>query len=203
VRAELRPGERFRYSGNHFVAIEQVMADATGRPFRDLMRDLVFEPLGMRDSRYGAPFASALTPALALWRVYPDATAGLWASARDLARIAVEVERTLAGTGSAVLDKALAVEMLTPVYPAVSYGLGTVLHTSDGIRWVGHTGETAGYRCYVAIGIESRAGIVLTANGDAGGELFIDLLTEFGLGMQMRFDRESGPSRREQSIAGR
>jgi non-ribosomal peptide synthase protein (TIGR01720 family) len=206
VRAELRPGERFRYSGNHFVVVEQVMTDATNRPFRDLMRDLVFEPLGMRDSGYGTPFARSRAAALGHaadgtpidggWRVYPDATGGLWVSAGDLARVAVEIQQALAGTGSIVLDKELAVEMLSPVHPADTYGLGTVLRASDGVCWFGHSGETAGYRCYTAVGLESGAGVVLAANGDAGGDLIIDLLAQFGLEMQVWVDRGTGAPRR-------
>ncbi len=44
VRVVMLPGTRFRYSGSHYSVIQQVMVDATGTPFPELMRRLVFEP---------------------------------------------------------------------------------------------------------------------------------------------------------------
>jgi amino acid adenylation domain-containing protein/non-ribosomal peptide synthase protein (TIGR01720 family) len=192
VRPEAPPGERFRYSGNNFVVVEEVIQEVTGTPFAELMRTLVFEPLDMPDSGYGQAFAAsrddrvawghdtAGQPIAGRWRVYPAATGGLWTTACDLARIAAEVQRALAGGGS-VLDRDGAGALLTPTSGA-SYGLGTVTRLADGVHWFGHTGASAGYRCYSGTGIEPGVGVVIMTNGDAGSDLTMDLLAELGLG---------------------
>ena len=42
----------FRYSGSHFLVVQQVLTDLTGESFADLARRLVFEPLGMRHTTF-------------------------------------------------------------------------------------------------------------------------------------------------------
>jgi CubicO group peptidase (beta-lactamase class C family) len=46
------PGSRFSYSGAGFLYLERVVEHVTGKALTPLMRDLVFTPLGMRDSGY-------------------------------------------------------------------------------------------------------------------------------------------------------
>jgi non-ribosomal peptide synthase protein (TIGR01720 family) len=203
VRADQPPG-RYRYSGNHFVVVEQVLQDATGQPFAELMRRLVFEPLGMRDSGYGGcgsghgprpPGGGAVAlghgaggvPISGGWRVYPAATGGLWTTAGDLGRVAAEIQRAHTGARSAVLDQASARAMLAPP-PGGSYGLGTVVREG----WFGHSGVTAGYRCYCAVQGPSGTGLVVMANADAASDFIIELLVELGLGLHTWVDRGDG-----------
>ncbi|WP_067460931.1 non-ribosomal peptide synthetase [Actinomadura macra] len=208
VRPQEPPGERFGYTGNGFVVVEQVLEDLTGRPFPELVRELVFAPLAMHDSGYGARFLQDRGAAVARghdadgrpvdggWRVYPSATGGLWTTAGDLGRVAAEIHRARAGTGR-VLDGWAASALLTRL-PDAAYGLGTVVRNSDGIQWYGHSGETLGYRTHSASGLEPGAGLVIMANGDRGNEFIIDLLVEIGLGLRVWVDRgiDWGPAAR-------
>ena len=53
VRVVTQPGVRFDYSGGGYELAEQAMLDVSGTSdFDSLMRELVFEPAGMVDSRY-------------------------------------------------------------------------------------------------------------------------------------------------------
>jgi DNA-binding NarL/FixJ family response regulator len=76
----------------------------TGRPFASLLRDLVFDPLGMAHSGYETDFPARHGGATASghdagglpiagnWRVLPEsAGAGLWTTPADLCRLEVEV----------------------------------------------------------------------------------------------------------------
>ena len=48
------------------------------------------------------------------WHVYPEmAAAGLWTTATDLARFAIEIQQSLAGKSSKVLSQATTRQMLT------------------------------------------------------------------------------------------
>jgi len=49
---ESPPGTQFRYSDLNFILLGAVAARAGGAPLQELARQLVFEPLGMRDSGY-------------------------------------------------------------------------------------------------------------------------------------------------------
>src|SRR5206468_10883318 len=48
---DFRPGERWSYSNTGYVLLGALIHRVTGRFYGDLLRDSVFGPLGMRDSR--------------------------------------------------------------------------------------------------------------------------------------------------------
>ena len=108
------------------MVLQQVLEDATGRPFAELMRELVLEPLGMSRSGYTQPLPDELhgqaatahgsdgTPVEGGWHVYPElAAAGLWTTPGDLARFAIGVQSAAAGDPDALLGPALGAAMLT------------------------------------------------------------------------------------------
>ncbi|MGM1058996.1 amino acid adenylation domain-containing protein [Saccharothrix sp. Mg75] len=195
---EFPTGDRFRYSGTHYLIVEQVLTDVTGAPFRDLARELVFDPLDMRDSGYGETFLATRPDSVAdghtttgdpipgRRRRYPAAAGGLWSTAGDLAKIVAELHRAVDGDGH-VLDRAGALDLITPL-PGTTYGLGTVARSSDGTRWYGHSGETAGYRAHTAAGLETGAGLVVMTNGESGNEFLTDLLIHVDLGLRVWID---------------
>lgn len=51
------PGSAYRHSGMGFVYLAHVMAEAEGKPFDRLMRERLFQPLGMSSSGYIIPEA--------------------------------------------------------------------------------------------------------------------------------------------------
>src|SRR4029077_15517681 len=53
------PGSGYRYSGGGYGIAEALMQDATGRPFPQLMQDLVFGPMRMTDSSFDQPPSAA------------------------------------------------------------------------------------------------------------------------------------------------
>jgi CubicO group peptidase (beta-lactamase class C family) len=201
VHAEAPPSGRFGYSGNNYIVIEQVIREVTRKPFEQIVQELVFEPLNLHDSGYGSDFldSRATPPAIGHtsdgaplsggWCTYPAAAGGLWTTAGDLARIAAEIRRANDG-GTAFLDQQSAQEILAPVGPQC-YGLGTIIRTSNGIRWFGHSGETAGYRAHSMLGLETGTGLVVMANGEGGSQFVVDLLVDLGLGMRVWLDRGS------------
>lgn len=44
------PGRKYRYCGDCFGQIDRVMQSATGQPFRELLIERIFEPLGLEDT---------------------------------------------------------------------------------------------------------------------------------------------------------
>ncbi|HEY3511999.1 serine hydrolase domain-containing protein [Kribbella sp. NPDC051137] len=186
VRVDLVPGTQFRYSGGGTTVIQQLLEDVTSMRFRDLMQELVLQPLGMSESDYAQPLPPNLQgnaasghnelgqPLNGNWDVYPQlAAAGLWTTPTDLAKFAIGVERAYAGAEGALLSPELARQMLTPQIAATErigglnhLGLGVFLDES-GARY-GHSGGNKGFCCHLMAYRDTRQGAAVMTNGDSG-----------------------------------
>jgi CubicO group peptidase (beta-lactamase class C family) len=195
VRVDIEPGSRWRYSGGGTTVMQLLMTDVTGEPFLSLMRRLVLDPIGMTASTYEQPlpasraadaatgYRSADRAVTGRYHMYPEmAAAGLWTTPTDLARLVVEVQRSLAGASNKVLSREMTVAMLTR--GVGSHGLGPGIDgAGDSLRF-GHGGANAGFRA-VFTGFATRGqGAVVMTNSDAGmavvGEIMQAIAREYG-----------------------
>ena len=55
VRVVTPPGKELRYSGGGYVAMQQIVTEATGQPFERYMREAVFTSSGCRAARSNSP----------------------------------------------------------------------------------------------------------------------------------------------------
>jgi CubicO group peptidase (beta-lactamase class C family) len=181
IRVDTEPGTIWRYSGGGYVIAQQLLEDVTGEPFPKLMHDTVLEPIGMARSTYEQPLPRSRMGEVALpYRgdgqpvpggphVYPEmAPAGLWTTPSDLARYAIEVQKSLAGTSNRVLSEATIRQMLTPGLN--HQGLGPGVGGSANHPYFTHGGANEGYRCNL-VAYNNGDGLVIMTNGDNGGEL--------------------------------
>jgi CubicO group peptidase (beta-lactamase class C family) len=200
VRVDTFPGVQFRYAGGGTTVLQQVLEDATGQPFRELMRDLVLGPLGMSSSDYAQPLPLELhreaatahrsdgTPVPGGWHVYPElAAAGLWTTPGDLARYAIAVQRSYHGAPDAVLGVELARQMLTPQIDSTPrmgglelLGLGLFLGGRPEPRTFGHSGGNEGFKCHLLAHRDAGWGAVVMTNGDRGQALVQEILNALG-----------------------
>jgi CubicO group peptidase (beta-lactamase class C family) len=117
-----------QYSGGAVTIQQLALTDSIGKPFHDIMRRSVLEPIGMTDSTFEQPLPQTWQARAARahggagesmgprWHVYPEqAAAGLWTTPVDLAKFAVELQRELAGKSTKILSRANAKQMVTPV----------------------------------------------------------------------------------------
>jgi CubicO group peptidase (beta-lactamase class C family) len=186
VRVDTVPGAQFRYSGGGTIVLQQLLEDVTGTPFRELVRELVLEPLEMADSDYAQPLPDELhgraatahdedgRAILGRWHCYPEvAAAGLWTTPSDLCRFALAVQASYAGADGALLSPKLGREMLTPQVRATDrlggldhLGLGVFLG-AGGVRF-GHSGGNKGFKCHLLADRETGFGAAVMTNGDNG-----------------------------------
>jgi CubicO group peptidase (beta-lactamase class C family) len=175
------PFTAYKYSGGGVTIVQLAVTDTTGRAFHELMKSLVLDPIGMRHSAFEQPLSAERDSTAARahsgrgaamdakWHVYPELqAAGLWTTPSDLARLAIELQRTLQGQSTRVLSLASAREMITPVGVgdfAVGFGLRKL-----GEGWYfGHGGSNWGFQCDLVAHVRKGYGVAIMTNADSGG----------------------------------
>jgi CubicO group peptidase (beta-lactamase class C family) len=185
-----RPVRDFHYASANYSVIQRVLTDSTGEEFAPLLRSLVLDPLGLRESGFEPSFADGRSPDVAYghladgtprprrWWHFPElAAGGLWTTPADLGRVAGEIHRAATGRGGVVLNQRLAREMVEPP-PGGGYGLGTVAKVRDGRHWIAHPGDLDTYQCFSAMDLERGDGLVVMANAGVSAEFLPDLLAD-------------------------
>jgi CubicO group peptidase (beta-lactamase class C family) len=187
VRLGRPPMTAMKYSGGGVTLMQLALTDVLGRPFPDIMRQTVLEPLGMTHSAYEQPLSAARDrhaarahglegqPMDAKWHVYPELeAAGLWTTPSDLARFLIEVQQSIRGRSNRVLSRAIAQEMVNPVgVGEYAVGLGV---SKFGEGWYfGHGGSNWGFRCAMRAHKVKGYGVAIMTNGDRGGRVAEEL----------------------------
>jgi CubicO group peptidase (beta-lactamase class C family) len=177
IRVDTTPGAISRYSGGGFTIMQQMMIDVTGTPFPRFMQETVLGPIGMTSSSFEQPqpapraaltatgYYADRTPVRGRWHVYPEmAAAGLWTTATDLARFAIEVQETLAGKGHGVISPAMARQYLT--VQKGSSGLGIALRGSGGTLSFSHGGRDEGFDAQLVAFVSGQGAVIMINAND-------------------------------------
>ena len=187
VFMERPPMSLMEYSGGGVTVMQQALSDAVGRPFADILQDQVLDPIGMEHSTFEQPLSperdrnaarahsregEAMGPK---WHVYPElAAAGLWTTPSDLARFAIEVQRSARGDSNRVLSRSMVQEMLSPVGVgdyAVGFGIA-----KRGQGWYfSHGGSNFGFQAMLMAHKVKGYGLAIMTNGAQGGPLIGEL----------------------------
>jgi len=177
------PGSAYHYSGGGYEIAETLMQDATGKPFPQVMQDLVLGPMGMTASSFDQPPSAAFaaravsghfgdgTELPGRWHVFPEhAAAGLWSTPTDLAKLLVELSDVWQGLSSIFLRRQTLAEMLTPQNGG-PYGLGAAIAGEGASLVLMKRGQNVGYQGYLILYPASGQGIVVMTNSDNGSKL--------------------------------
>ncbi len=207
IRVEAVPGSAYAYSGGGYTILQQLLIDVSGKPFSELLRDLVLSPAGMTHSSFSQPLPANLLAQAAVPYVaggapgeggahtYPElAAAGLWTTAEDLARYAIAIQNSYAGKKDSLLAKATAREMLTD--QRQGRGLGFGLPAGSPQRFA-HRGLNFGFAGTIqAFAEEGGQGVVIMTNTDEPGQFNEELLravaAEYGWKDLMPVERAPG-----------
>ena len=212
---------QYGYNNNMFIAAGQVIAALTGRPWDEVVRERIFQPLGMSRTTTSvtalrgmddlatphARYDGRMTPIA--WRNFDNvgSAGAINTTVRDMAQwVRFQLARGTVGGRRLLSDSAFR-QMRQPntpirsdaatdsLYPEVhlrSYGLGWVLSDYRGRLVVSHGGALDGMRAQVGLLPEEHLGVVLMANSDQAGSLLA--------GLQYRvFDAFTGGARRDWS----
>jgi CubicO group peptidase (beta-lactamase class C family) len=192
IRVDAVPGTVWRYSGGGYVITQQLLLDATGKPFPDFMHDTVLGPLGMTHSTYEQPLPSARSadaatpydrngaPIAGGAHTYPEmAPAGLWTTPSDLTHYAIAIQQSLAGQSGGVLSKATAGEIVK-LGGMGDWGLGLEVGGKPDHPYFEHGGADEGFISNL-VAYDNGDGVAIMTNGDNGGALGNDILRTIAL----------------------
>ena len=177
----LPPGRAFSYSNSGFALAGLALQEAEQKPFADVVKARVLEPLGMTRTTFRPteamtwPLAighrrdqagafSAVRPLPNDARLWPAGT--VYSSAQEMARLVVALLNDGRVEGKQALPAGLVATLRTPVaaIPTTGerYGLGQFLTE----RTFGHGGTMTGYTAQVTIDHTAGVGVVVLGNGD-------------------------------------
>jgi len=177
------PGSAYHYSGGGYEIAEALMQDATGKPFPQLMRGLVLDPMGMAESSFDQPPNAALMARATSghfgdgkelpgrFHLFPEhAAAGLWSTPTDLAKLLVQLAHTWQGFSSIFLHRRTLQEMLTPQNGGPC-GLGAAVAGDGASLVLMKRGQNIGYQGYLILYPATGQGMVVMTNSDNGSKL--------------------------------
>ena len=182
------PGARYQYSNIGFGTLGLALAKAAGRPFMEMVRTEVLEPLGMTGSEFvvaGAKLEARLAAGYVIGqdgsidggqparehagRGYKVPNGGVYSTVADLGRFMGAMSGV---PGLRILSEESRQEALsiqTPENPNRGYGLGFSVQIDErGRKIASHGGSVAGYTAHMAFDPEERIGVVLLRNYGRG-----------------------------------
>jgi CubicO group peptidase (beta-lactamase class C family) len=198
VESFTTPGSVTQYSGGGTTIVQLLITEVTGRPFDELIRDLVLAPFGMVDSAFDQPPAAhragrtavghddAGRPTPGDHHVYPELqAAGLWTTAVDLGRWVIGVQQVLRGDRTGPISRAMAELMITEIGDG-PFGLGPEMGGDGELRRFGHSGGNEGFRSQVDGLVHRPVGAAILTNANGGTTLAAEIrravAAEYGWG---------------------
>jgi CubicO group peptidase (beta-lactamase class C family) len=181
------PYQAYKYSGGGVTIMQLALGDLTGKPFAQMMQEIVLSPLNMRESSYEQPQPADRAQHAsrahngegkskdAIYHIYPEqAAAGLWTTPSDLAKFIIEVQKAVRGPKGAVLTQQSANAMITPIGVG-PYAIGLNVEKRGEGWYFSHSGGNWGFICDIFGHVRKGYGVAIMTNSDSGGALIREL----------------------------
>ena len=166
---DFEPGSKFVYSNSNYEVLGAVIEKVSGKKYGDLLRERIFEPLGMKDSGLDTdelilpkraqgymPGKGGLVLARSESMTVPWAAGSIYSTTGDL----LKWEHGL--FGGKVLSADSLKLMTTP--GKGNYGLGVGVADKGSLKVVSHNGGIEGFNTYLAYAPERRIAVVVLSN---------------------------------------
>jgi CubicO group peptidase (beta-lactamase class C family) len=166
-------GSKFDYSNSNFEVLGAVIEKVSGKKYGDLLKERIFDPLGMKDTGLDSdelilpkraqgymPGPGGIVLARSESMTVPWAAGSIYSTTGDLLRW----EHGL--FGGKVLNADSLKAMTTP--GKGDYGLGVFIANKDGVKVVSHGGGIEGFNTHLAYAPDRRIAIVVLSNVNGG-----------------------------------
>lgn len=167
----------FKYSGGGTIISQLILSDITNSSYEDFVNENIFRPLGMSNSFYSIEFEK-YPQDLAFghkgngktlnnnYNLYPEsAAAGLWTTPSDLAKLIIDIQRSLKTEPSQTLSLQSIKELIKPTLNKSNSALGLFTQQEDGALYLQHSGSNRGFRGKFFFGADKGDGVVVMING--------------------------------------
>jgi len=210
MRTVRPPGERIVYSNGAFSLLGYLVGRLSGRPFEEIVKERVLEPLGMHDSGFvveprvpslATPYGGAIVggsgrkPAPFV-RIHAGPAGALITTAPELARFGrmALLVGELDGRWvfpAELLEQAIDVHVRNHPELDLGYGLGFMPHAFRDRRSTGHDGGLAGVSTCLQLLPDDGVGVVVLTNG--GDASFTHRVAERALESMLGLEPEAIP----------
>lgn len=166
---DFEPGSKFVYSNSNFEVLGVVIEKVSGRKYADLLKERIFDPLGMSNTGLDndelvlpkraegyMPGPKGLVVARSESMSVPWAAGSIYSTTGDL----LKWERGL--FGGKVLNADSLKAMTTP--GKGNYGLGVMIDARDGVTVVHHGGGIEGFNTHLAYAPDRHICVVVLSN---------------------------------------
>jgi CubicO group peptidase (beta-lactamase class C family) len=182
LRVSAEPGAGFRYSSGGYTLLQLLIEEVSGEPFAEYVKRVIFNPLRMASARYEwtielqAVVATPYKPDGSAWPHYQyieQGSGGVYLTAADLARfVAATVGNREEAPGRGVLKPETLQMMIAPAAGTEGgYGLGYKFMPLANETLLSHDGANEGWRALFLLHPQTRDGVVVLTNSDAGGKV--------------------------------
>jgi CubicO group peptidase (beta-lactamase class C family) len=168
---DFSPGSNWRYSNSGYFLLGAIIEKTTGKPYETVMRQMVFEPLGMKHSAFDFRHLVSTDKAVGYYAdsteaptkeapivdsSVPYAAGAIYATVEDLYRWHQALQQYK------VVGKPLMQKAYTPYKN--NYGYGWIIDSLYGRRMVSHSGGIFGFRTNLARVPEDDVCVILLSN---------------------------------------
>lgn len=178
------PGEAYSYSNFGYATLGLIVQTVSGQPFDDYMREHVFGPLGMTQTRMFARGDSAPADAVSghrFWFGMPAAAdvpyprglrpaGGMLSSAADMSRFLAAYLASGEYADGRILSAASIKQIETPFAPegvrGASTGLGWDIGPANGMQIVQKNGDAPNFHSNILLVPDASWGVVLLENAE-------------------------------------
>lgn len=200
-----RPGSTWRYSNTGYFLLGEVVRRVSGRPLRDFARERIFEPLGMRDTRFlddtrlivprrassYAPLDSGWGLVTSDWEQVGDGA--IQTTVRDLALWDANFDEPRVG-GPRLVALLQERGRLASGEP-LTYAAGLTVDEHRGLPRVQHGGAWMGFRAHLMRFPTRRLAVLLTCNAaDARTTRLAEGVADAVLGLEATTTATSAPA---------
>ncbi|MGM0842146.1 MAG: serine hydrolase domain-containing protein [Bacillota bacterium] len=176
IELKYEPESDFHYSDAGFCIIQLLIEDVTGKPFSEVMRERLFQPLHMKNSTFSPQFQNVSCGHTSdgkvvegKYPIYPyPAGSGLWTTPTDLSLVVVELVHALKGESKLKISSSKAAEMINPQGGKAWTGLGVFLDQNDKGMEISSLGWGVGFQCMMVAYPHLERGLVVMTNTDLG-----------------------------------
>lgn len=175
------PNTEWNYNNTGYILLSLVVERVSGQPFADYMREHVFGPLGMSNTRVkmvqgevipgsAQGYASDKNARYRATRDLPSSAGagGIYTTVEDLARWMLNYRNATLGGEAAV--SAIVTTAVLENGDSTGYGLGLAVGQLRGRTLYAHTGGDVAHRAYLAYFPEMESGVIVMSN-DASFDL--------------------------------